>query len=263
MEKTYPNHFLHPSAARRYARARPYFHPLVIERVRTLLGLTEPLEAALDVGCGTGQSAQALLAIARQVTAIDPSVAMLAEVPRDLGLVILEGRGEAMPVPSASFDLVSAGMAFQWMKRARFLPETHRVLRPGGHLMIYNNGISGRMLDDPAFKRWASRRSLKSFPIPPNYRYPLRDEQAELYGLSFLFRETYENEVQLSIDALADYLLTQSNVIAHVEVGGHDAEELRRTLLEELSPLFPRPVMPFLFGGILWILHKPPHEARL
>lgn len=257
MEKIYPNHFIHPSAAARYADSRPYFHPVVIERIRVVLELRAPVDHALDVGCGTGQSARALQAIARRVTGVDPSTAMLAQVPPEWGIEVREGRGEALPLDDASCDLVTAGLAFHWMKRAQFLPEVHRVLRPGGHLVIYNNGFSGRMLDQPEFSRWNELRQLKSVPIPPRYRYPLKDEQAERHGLRFLRRETYENTVELSREEMAAYLLTQSNVIAQLESGTDALADLRASVLEELRPLFPTPRVTMLFGGSIWYLEKP------
>jgi ribosomal protein S18 acetylase RimI-like enzyme len=55
------NHFVHRSAAQRYAAARPYFHPMIIEKIAAFIG-TSRVIAALDVACGTGQSARALAA---------------------------------------------------------------------------------------------------------------------------------------------------------------------------------------------------------
>lgn len=257
MEKIYPNHFVHESVAQRYARSRPYFHPLVIERIRTFLELTAPVEHALDVGSGTGQSARALQAIARHVIATDPAPAMLAQIPPEWGLTVREGRGEALPVPDGSCDLITAGLAFHWIKRAKFIPEARRALRPGGHVVIYNNSFSGRMLDRPAFLRWHKSRSLESVPILPRYRYPLKDEQVERHGMRFVRRETYENAVELSREDMTEYILTQSNVIALLMRGERDVDELRRSLLEELRPLFPTPRVSMLFGGNIWYLQRP------
>jgi hypothetical protein len=44
------NYFAYPTAAERYARSRPYFHPLVIDKIRTVLRLQTLLAQALDVG---------------------------------------------------------------------------------------------------------------------------------------------------------------------------------------------------------------------
>lgn len=54
------NPFVHATAAQRYAKARPYYHPAVMECVMAYLKLGMPVERALDVACGTGQSCRAL-----------------------------------------------------------------------------------------------------------------------------------------------------------------------------------------------------------
>ena len=260
-EKTYPNRFVHESAAERYDRARPYFHPVVIQKIRDQLRLHQTLGRALDVGCGTGQSSLALQGVANQVIGIDPSLAMLARWPAAADIPVAAARAEQLPFAGRSFDLITVALAFHWVKRARFLPEAFRVLKPGGWVAIYNNGFAGKMLDDPVFSRWNQNRSLKSVPIPPRYRYPLKEEQVTRHGLEFAHRENYENEVRFTRESLADYLLTQSNVIAEVEektaADTTAAHALRVALLEELAPLFPRTERSFLFGGSIWYLRKP------
>lgn len=256
-EKQYPNFFVHESAARAYGEARPYFHPQVIELVRLRLGLKGKLASALDVGCGTGQSSEALLTIAQRVLGLDPSLAMLRQFRHRPELCAVVARAEDLPVPDGSQDLITVALAFHWIKRALFLPEAHRVLKPGGWVAIYNNGFSGRMLDNANFQRWNEQRFIKSFPIPPRYRYPLKVAQVERHGLRFVHRETYENKVRFTRKGFTGYLLTQSNVIAHVKLGGLEVQEVRERLMEELVPLFPEPEAEFLFGGSIWYLQKP------
>lgn len=267
-EKQYPNHFEHGLAAHGYTQARPYFHPQVMEHMRGYLlechaysTASFPLECGLDVGCGTGQSTRALALLAKRVVGMDPSLAMLREVEPQPGMVTLAARAEYLPFAGAQFDIISVALAFHWIKRAHFLPEAYRVLKPGGIVFIYNNGFHGRMLDDPAFCRWNEERFLKSIPIPPRYRYPLKDSQVERAGLAFLARENYENAVHFDRPGLADYLLSQSNVIARAAGGEESRESMRARLLEELRPLFPaggqEASREFLFGGTIWILQKP------
>jgi len=47
--------------AEKYDSARPNFHPLVFERLAGVF--RGPFAAALDVGCGTGQSTKALASV--------------------------------------------------------------------------------------------------------------------------------------------------------------------------------------------------------
>lgn len=100
----------------------------------------------LDIGCGTGDMA---LAILRQspdarVTGIDPSAGMLdlaTAKARQTGLadrvVFLDGDATALPFPDASFDgIVCAFCLRNIADRRTALAEMRRVLRAGGTLAI-------------------------------------------------------------------------------------------------------------------------------
>jgi predicted TPR repeat methyltransferase len=75
--------YLPKSAAGRYAKGRPYFHPHVVSCIKAYLSLVEPVARALDVGCGIGLSTRSLKAIARYVVEIDTSAEMIALAPPD------------------------------------------------------------------------------------------------------------------------------------------------------------------------------------
>lgn len=249
-------YFSHQSAAGRYARSRPYFHPLVIERIRSHLRLDSPLPHALDVGCGTGQSTLALKEIATQVIGTDISEEMLAEAPRQAGISYVRAPAEQLPFTGSSFDLATTGLAFHWFDRARFLTETHRVLRPNSWLVIYNNVFHGIMQENSDYERWAHGVYLARYPTPPRASNPLTDAETERFGFRFTERETYANEVVFSVEEHAAYLMTQTNVIAAIEQGQQSAEEVYAWLLEVTRPLFPAPRCTFLFGGTVWYLQK-------
>jgi SAM-dependent methyltransferase len=57
------NFFVYPTAAKRYANGRPFFHPLAIKKIKEVCCENGRIDRALDVGCGTGQSTQALLEV--------------------------------------------------------------------------------------------------------------------------------------------------------------------------------------------------------
>jgi SAM-dependent methyltransferase len=249
-------YFSHQSAAERYARSRPYFHPLVIERIRSYLRLGSPLPRALDVGCGTGQSTLALKEIATEVIGTDISEEMLAEAPESMGISYVRAPAEQLPFSDASFEITTAGLTFHWFDRARFLPEANRVLRPNGWLIIYNNYFLGTMKENPDYERWARDLYLARYPTPPRADNPLTDADADTFGFRFAERETYTNEVVFSVEEHAAYLMIQTNVIAAVEQGQQSVEEVYAWLLEATRPLFPAPRGTFQFGGTVWYLQK-------
>ena len=94
----------------------------------------------LDVASGTGLMIRAALQLGlnpADVTGVDPSRGMLAQNPERHRVTLLEGRGEALPFPDASFDFVCMGYALRHVEDLRTLfAEIRRVLRPQGRVLI-------------------------------------------------------------------------------------------------------------------------------
>ncbi len=248
-------HFSHADAAERYARGRPRFHALVVGKVAAFLGLREPVPAALDVACGTGLSSVVLREIASRVVGTDSSAEMMARAPRIGGVEYVEALAENLPFADGSFDLLTVSSAFHWFDRARFLSEARRVLRPEGWLVVYDNAFRGGMKGNPVFGTWFRERYLTRHPSPPRDRRPFGDDDARRHGFRFVGREDYENDVRFTAEELARYLETQSNVVAAVEEGSEEIEEVHAWLLDSLTPLFPPGAQAtFAFGGYIWYL---------
>jgi ubiquinone/menaquinone biosynthesis C-methylase UbiE len=94
----------------------------------------------LDVGCGTGQLA-ARLRVELPETAVvgcDFSRGMLRRArgrSRDVGWV--QGDAQRLPFPDRHFDALVSTEAFHWFPDgAAALAEFHRVLAPGGRLLL-------------------------------------------------------------------------------------------------------------------------------
>ena len=60
------NFFSLKTSAEKYAIGRPDFHANTISRVKDFLQIEYKLQKALDIACGTGLSAKALLVIAEE-----------------------------------------------------------------------------------------------------------------------------------------------------------------------------------------------------
>src|SRR5262249_28149959 len=88
----------------------------------------------LDVATGTGPVARAAAQTVgvERVLALDPSMGMLLEARRAVGVAGVRGLGEQLPWRDGSFDFLSMGYALRHVGdlRATFA-EYHRVLRPG------------------------------------------------------------------------------------------------------------------------------------
>ncbi|GAA1060870.1 class I SAM-dependent methyltransferase [Agromyces bracchium] len=112
-----------------YGSARPGY---TLEAVEWLVG---DAGRVLDLGAGTGRLTEALIALDRDVVAVDPVEEMLDELEiRVPGVPRILGTAEDLPVEDASFDAVVAGQAWHWFLRERAVPEIARVLRRGGVL---------------------------------------------------------------------------------------------------------------------------------
>lgn len=106
-----------------------------------LLGLLDEKAVVADLGCGTGQVAEALAPFVGQVIGVDGSPSMLKAAKKrllKLGNVDLRsGTLEALPVNDGALD---AAMMFLVLHHvpdpARCLTEAARALRPGGRLVV-------------------------------------------------------------------------------------------------------------------------------
>ena len=74
------------------------------------------------------------------MTAVEPLPEMLTHLRAALpDVTAVEGGAEAIPLPDASVDVVTAAQAFHWFDHDPALREIARVLRPGGRVALIWN----------------------------------------------------------------------------------------------------------------------------
>lgn len=117
-----------------YERGRPEYPR---EAVEWLIGEARDV---IDLGAGTGKLTRGIVALGRDVAAIEPSEPMAARLRAAVPEArVLAGSAEQIPLPDECADAVVAGQAFHWFDPPRALPEIARVLRPGGTLgLVWN-----------------------------------------------------------------------------------------------------------------------------
>jgi SAM-dependent methyltransferase len=121
--------------AGRYERGRPPYPDAAVEWL-----LPAGARRVLDLGAGTGKLTRQLLGRGLEVTAVDPSDGMLAELRRVLpGVPARLGTAESIPLPDRCVDAVLVAQAWHWVDVDHAVPEVARILSPGGQLgLIWN-----------------------------------------------------------------------------------------------------------------------------
>ena len=113
----------------------------------------------LDVATGTGFTALAFAPLVAQVVGLDVSEGMLsrarAQAAGFQNVAFEQGAAEELPFPDANFDLVTCRVAaHHFLSVERFLAEAHRVLRPGGRLLVTDSSVPD---DPPEAGVWQNR----------------------------------------------------------------------------------------------------------
>ncbi len=94
--------------------------------------------SVLDVGCGTGLLALALVERGAKVWGVDTSERMLAQARAAVGgrVGLKLGRAEALPFKGGWFERVVLRLVVHLVDREQAFPEIARVLAPGGRALV-------------------------------------------------------------------------------------------------------------------------------
>jgi SAM-dependent methyltransferase len=250
-------YFSPKTAAERYVKGRPFFHPLVIGRVKEFLSPPAPLPLGLDVCCGTGLSSVALKELAAEVVGVDASPEMLAFAPSDSGILFCLADAENLPFAEGAFDIVTVSQAIHWLDKRRFMAEARRVLRAGGWLVVYDDYMTGRVVENEDFRAWFKGAYLERFPAPPRDWPSFTADEAEGEGFRLCLDERFENRIGFSLEGLISFVTSHSNVIAAVEGEGREIGEVRAWLAENMRPFFGQLARAhFVFEAAVWCLRR-------
>jgi len=110
--------------------------------VADLAGLVTD-DRVVDIGCGPGTAARLAAHRCAGVIGVDPAPGMLrlgrwlATIRRVRNVTFAEGRAEALPLPDGSATVMwTLSSVHHWDDRAAGLAEAHRVLAPGGRVLL-------------------------------------------------------------------------------------------------------------------------------
>jgi SAM-dependent methyltransferase len=124
-----------------YARFRPDYPAAAIDFILQGCNLVAG-SVLVDVGCGTGISTRLFAERGLHVIGIEPNDDMRAQAeavalpPGTPRPVYQAGQAEATGLPAATADAVLAAQAFHWFQADAALGEFHRILKPGGWVIL-------------------------------------------------------------------------------------------------------------------------------
>lgn len=106
-----------------------------------LLGLLDPRAVVGDLGCGTGQLAEALAPFVARVIAVDESAAMLraarARLAAAANVDVRQGTLETLPIEAGELDVAILSLVLHYVAEpAHALAVVRRALAPGGRALI-------------------------------------------------------------------------------------------------------------------------------
>lgn len=117
----------------------------------------------LDVATGTGQvalPARELAGPEGRVTGLDLSIGMLREARKVLGAGLVQAEAGRLPIAAERFDFVTMGYALRHVGHLTdAFAEFHRVLRPGGKLIMLEIGRPATA-SVTRLVRWYLRRAV-------------------------------------------------------------------------------------------------------
>ena len=115
-----------------YACARPGYPPELVPALYAARAL-QAVNRVVDLGAGTGISAQPFLTEGHPVIGIEPNAAMRAACAPHPLLDLRAGTAEATGLEPHSVDFAFAAQAFHWFDVAAVRAELLRILRPDAH----------------------------------------------------------------------------------------------------------------------------------
>lgn len=120
----------------RYNSARPDY-PLRVYEILREHGAAQKESRVFEIGAGTGQATEPLLALGCKITAIEPDSRLADTLGNRLNhygssLEIIRSSFEDSLLPSATFDLGVAATSFHWLQSDTALTSVFELLRPGG-----------------------------------------------------------------------------------------------------------------------------------
>ena len=121
--------------ASHYSAYRPPLHSIILGKA---LHQNRKRQIGLDIGCGTGRSAQALANFCNFVVGLEPSKSMLLKTEKHKNVNYLNSPGEQIPIAAGSVDVVTLAGSLSYIERNRLVRELLRICRADAEIVVYD-----------------------------------------------------------------------------------------------------------------------------
>jgi SAM-dependent methyltransferase len=222
-----------------YERHRPDYPREALLWAAKQLGLGAGARV-LDVGAGTGKLTRGLVALGFEAVAVEPGSAMLDQLRQVVPEAeAIEAPAESIPLPDASVDAAYSGQAYHWFDREKALPELHRVIGPGGGLVLLWNWWDER---DPL------QRELGELIGYAGHQPYVEEELPGAPWFRELGRTVVEREQESSPDALVGYLSTVSRFVTAAPEERESSLRAIHELASRYADRFALPRLTYVFA---------------
>jgi ubiquinone/menaquinone biosynthesis C-methylase UbiE len=125
--------------ASHYTAYRPPLHSIILGRA---LLQHKKRQIGLDIGCGTGCSAQELANFCNYVVGLEPSKSMLMKTEKHEKVKFVNSTGEQIPIAAKTVDIVTLAGSLNYIERNSLVNEIVRICRTNAEIVVYDFEIN-------------------------------------------------------------------------------------------------------------------------
>jgi integrase/trans-aconitate methyltransferase len=238
-----------------YTKVRPSYPREVYDEIAADLRAV-PVDLAVDIACGSGQSIDGLKRIAKNIIGVDIGPNLLADArKRHPDVTFIQGSGEEPGLEPGIADLVTIATAFYWMDRPKVIGNVSSLLKRHGALAVYKYDFPwlvdprNRTVERHLAEKWDRHRS----PRLKNYDNDTPDLIASSGQFQLVRQRMIENRVWMSVPQYVEFMASTSYLskfIAEEDGNGSGESTLRQYAFQYAA--FAR-----------WMQEKHPHIISL
>jgi SAM-dependent methyltransferase len=229
------------AVAATYQDARPDYPTELYDDLVTDAGLG-PGARLLEVGCATGKATRPLLDRGFLVVCVELGERLAEQARRDLAgmpVTIHVSPFETWQAEGRGFDLVYAATAWNWIAPDVRYSKAHALLRPGGHLAIWDATHAFPVGFDPFFAEIQEtynaigERHVGEWPPPPPDQVADRRDEILATGL---FADVHVRRYLWSVRYTADeYIALLDTFSGHIAMEATKRDRLYTEIRQQIS----------------------------